>query len=289
MIASSDALAQGTARLVASGIDSAKLDARVLLAHVLGKPAGELIGRFEVPQSAAVEFEALIELRAKREPVAYLIGHKEFWSLDFEVGPGVLVPRPETETLVEQAMREFPDRTAPIAAIDFGTGTGCIPLAFLSEFPNARATGVEASPIAIAYARRNKATLAAGARFDLIESDWTHTPAGRFDVVFANPPYLAQCELADAAAELRAEPEAALVSGSDGLEAYRVLIPLICTLTAPSGRVFLEIGLDQAGPVSAILSAAGLETIRIAPDLSGTPRCMVARPQKSVGNDRPSL
>lgn len=276
-------LAAGATRLAECGIESARLDARVLLAHVLEKTPGELIGSGIVSDDARLRFNNLIARRAAREPIAYVIGRKEFWSLDFEVGAGVLVPRPETETLLEQALLEFPQHTASLKAIDFGTGAGCILLSFLSEYPDARGVGIECSEEAIAFARRNKARLNQGSRCDLVQSDWSAAPDGPFDVLFSNPPYLAQRELADAAPELHAEPERALVGGQDGLEAYRMLASLIAHRIAPNGCAFLEIGAGQAAAVAAILLAVGLETIRVAPDLSGIPRCIVARPQKTVG------
>ena len=277
------ALSAGAERLSQVGIESARLDARVLLAHALGKQTGEIIGNHPLSEDEQKSFDALVARRAAREPVAYITGHKEFWSLDFAVGPGVLVPRPETETLIEQVLLEFPDKVAALSAIDFGTGSACIPIAFLSEFPNAGAIGLERSRDALVFAERNKMTLAAGTRLDLVEGDWSAAPSGPFDVIFSNPPYLAQSELARMAPELHKEPEAALVAGQDGLEAYRLLAPLIAAQLKPSGRVFLEIGLGQAHGVCAILATAGLETVRVAPDLSGTPRCIVARPQKTVG------
>jgi release factor glutamine methyltransferase len=282
MVTLAEALAAGAGRLAESGIDSAKLDARVLLAHVLGKQPGEVIGHGNISGEASAQFEGLIARRAGREPVAYIIGHKEFWSLDFEVEFGVLVPRPETETLVEQALVEFPERTAPLNAIDFGTGSGCILLAFLSEYSHAHGIGIERSKEAIAFARRNAARLVPTSRCDLIECDWVTAPAGPFDVVFSNPPYLAQRELAEAAPELRIEPEVALVAGADGLEAYRVLAPLIASRLAANGRAFLEIGAGQAEDVAAILASSGLETLRVAPDLLGHPRCIVARLKKQL-------
>jgi release factor glutamine methyltransferase len=289
MTALGKVLTDGAARLSAVGIDSARLDARVLLACVLKQQPGELIGRGDISAEDAARFEVLIERRVAREPVAYITGRKEFWSLDFEVGPGVLVPRPETETLIEQALLEFSDRGARLDAIDFGTGSGCILLAFLSESPNARGIGIERSAEAMAYAQRNKANLSAGTRCTLATGDWSLAPAELFDAVFSNPPYLTQKELSNASPELKTEPPAALVGGDDGLETYRVLAPLISARLKPNGRAFLEIGAEQAAAVTGILTSAGLEILRVAPDVSGTPRCIVARPQKTVGMTGPSL
>jgi release factor glutamine methyltransferase len=278
-----DVLAKAAADMAANGIESARLDARVLLAHVLEKRPGELLGRFELTATETAAFNGAIARRLAREPVAYITGHKEFWSLDFAVGPGVLVPRPETETLIEQALLEFPDRATQLKAVDWGTGSGCIALSFLSEFPNAETIGIERAGDAMAFARRNKARYPFGARLALVESDWRDASTGSFDIAFCNPPYLAQGDLANVAAELRAEPPSALLGGPDGLGSYRVLAPLIAGRLTPAGRAFLEIGAGQGRDIIAILVCAGLETLRIAPDLSGTPRCIVARPQKTVG------
>jgi release factor glutamine methyltransferase len=282
-------LADAAHRLSSAGVENARLDARVLLAHVLNTQSGALVGNGEISAADCAKFDALIARRAAREPVAYITGHKEFWSLDFEVGPGVLVPRPETETLIEQAMLEFPDRGAGLKAIDFGTGSACIALSFLSEFPNASAIGVERLRDAIVFAERNRQKYPFGARLALLEEHWARAPAGPLDIVFSNPPYLAQRELADVAPELRTEPQSALASGVDGFEAYRALAPLIAARLKPNGRAFLEIGAGQGEKVAAILTSTGLETVRIAPDLSGAPRCIVARPQKTVGKRGPSL
>jgi release factor glutamine methyltransferase len=282
-------LAEGVARLAASGIDSARTDARVLLGHALNKPPGEWIGEGGISDVQKAHFDALIARRRAREPVAYITGHKEFWSLDFIVGPGVLVPRPETEILVEQALQEFPDRDAALEALDFGTGSGCILLAFLSEFPRARGTGIESSPDALAYAARNTTALPAGTRCAFAADDWQRAPPGQFDAIFCNPPYLTQLEWETAQPELRFEPRAALDGGPDGLGAYRSLAPLIKPRLKPTGRLFLEIGAGQGSAVGAILTAGGLETLRIAPDLFQIPRCIVARPQKTVGMIGPCL
>jgi release factor glutamine methyltransferase len=274
MNAPRDALARGATRLAAAGIDNPRLDARVLLAHAADDPA--LYDRF-------------LARRIAREPVAYITGTKEFWSLVLDVGPGVLVPRPETETLVEEACREFPDRAARLRAIDFGTGSGAILAAFLCEYPNARGLGIDNSPQALGWAERNLRKHRAGERCELTLADWSAAPGTSFDIVFSNPPYLTGDEIAAAVPELGHEPRAALDGGLDGLAAYRALAPLIAPRLKPEGRAFLEIGLRQGEAVMAILAAAGLETLRIVPDLAGIGRCVVAAQQKTVGKVRASL
>ncbi|HXL98728.1 MAG TPA: peptide chain release factor N(5)-glutamine methyltransferase [Rhizomicrobium sp.] len=291
MSALRDALARGTERLAAARIDSAKLDARVLLASAMNVSSDGLLAGAALPAAAFQQFETFIARRARREPVAYIVGKKEFWSLDLAVGTGVLVPRPETETLVEQACREFPDRSVPLRASDFGTGSAAILIAFLSEFPNASGVGIDSSAQALVWAERNIAAHRLTGRCELRRADWSAAPDGPFDVLFSNPPYLTQDEIGAAAAELAFEPRSALDGGRDGVEAYRALAPIIAARLAPNGRAFLEIGAGQGEAVSAILAANGLETMRIAPDLAGVPRCVVAclAVQKTLGKGSPIL
>jgi release factor glutamine methyltransferase len=222
-------------------------------------------------------FEQLIARRIAREPVAYITGHKGFWSLDFDVGPGVLVPRPETETLVESALTEFADRSAPLDVLDLGTGTGCLLLSVLNAFPNARGTGVDASPQALDWTRRNAAKLGFAARCRLIAGNWGDDLSGRFDVILSNPPYIRTGDIALLTPEIRLyEPSGALDGGPDGLGAYRALGPGIARLLKPCGLAFLEMGEGQDKAVVEILGRSGLGTRRIAADLAGIGRCVIA-------------
>ena len=254
-------------RLAATGIDSARLDARLLWQQAqLPLPQGE--GGIEE------RFEALIQRRLDREPVAYIVGRKEFWSLDFVVGPGVLVPRPDTETLIEQALRLYPDRNAPLRIADLGTGSGAILVAALAEFPNATGIGFEAAPDAFAYAGRNAARHA-GPRAEIRAVGW-NTATGPFDLVFSNPPYIPAVDIESLAPEVRDhEPRAALDGGADGLEAHRGLSRLLPRILAPGGYALLEIGIGQAAAMEQMFP--GLELVRITPDMSGIPRCVVLR------------
>jgi release factor glutamine methyltransferase len=282
------ALTHGVKRLAAAGVNSARLDARVLLAHAMGIEVNALLGRIEPSAFQMEEYGVLIDRRAHREPIAYIVGTKEFWSLSLDVGPGVLVPRPETETLVEQALREFPDRAARLRAADFGTGSGAILLAFLSEYRNATGLGIDRAADALSWARRSAAKLGVGDRCTFLQANWSMS-SGQFDLIFSNPPYLTSAEFAAAPAELCFEPREALDAGPDGLAAYRALAPLLAARLRPEGSAFLEIGLGQGDAVTAILAAAGLETLRITPDLAGIPRCVVAGLEKTLGKQDPSL
>ena len=247
-------------RLAVAGIENPRLDARLLLAHA---------------DCDRVCFESLISRRAAREPLAYITGQKEFWSLDFEVGPGVLIPRPETETVIEQALAFFPDRSALLRALDLGTGTACLLITFLKEFPNARGLGIDRSEEARAYAVRNVARHGLDKRCEIRGGGWAEAVAGPYDVILSNPPYIKTADLAGLEPEVAYEPVSALDGGPDGLSAYRALAPALARLLSPSGRAFVEIGEGQAGEVSAVLAQAGLDIIKVAPDLAGIPRVLI--------------
>ncbi len=264
-----DAVLVAAKILAAAGIDSARRDARLLFQHTLGDRAA---------------FEAAIARRVGRESVAAITGHKEFWSLDFEVGPGVLIPRPDTETLIEQALLLVTDRNAPLRIADLGTGSGAILVAALTEFPNATGTGFEASPEAHGYAARNAARHVDG-RADIRLADWD-AATGPFDLVFSNPPYIPAAEIDTLQPEVRDhEPRAALDGGPDGLDAYRSLARLLPRILAPGGHALLEIGQGQAASMELLFS--GLELGRIATDLAGIPRCVVLKSGNSLGNQKP--
>lgn len=231
-------------RLRAAGVDNPRLDARLLTT------------------------EEQIARRVAREPVAYILGRKGFWTLDIQVGPGALIPRPESETLIEQLLKYFPDRSAALDILDLGTGTGCLLAAALSEFPNARGMGIDSSEAALAWARRNvEAKLLRGEFADA---------AGLHDAILCNPPYIRSADIAGLAPEVRLyEPVGALDGGADGLGAYRVLAPVIDRLLKPEGLAFLEIGAGQGEAVTAIMTGKGLKVFEIASDLAGIARCVI--------------
>lgn len=272
-------LGAAAARLAGAGVESARLDARLLLAHVLGVVPGSLLAgsSMAVAPEAVSRFDRLVVRREAREPLAYLTGRKGFWSHEFAVGPGVLVPRPETETLIEEAFRLFPDRQTPLRLLDLGTGSGCLLLTLLHAFPNATGTGVEQSEAAFAFARTNRAALGLDDRATLLAAAWQEPALGRFDLVVSNPPYIPVAALDGLAPELRYEPRQALDGGADGLDAYRDLSIRLGAWLVPGGHVLLEIGIGQGEAVSAILAAQGLEMRGIRADLAGIPRCVVAR------------
>jgi release factor glutamine methyltransferase len=203
--------------------------------------------------------------------------------MEFAVGPAVLVPRPETETLIEAALDAFPGRAAVRQVLDLGTGSGCLLCAALREFPNATGLGIDASPAALEIARANAAAHALTARATFTEGDWLAGVGGKFDLVLANPPYIARGEVALLAPELMHEPLAALVAGEDGLGAYRMIVPLLAPVLAADGVAILELGAGQAGPVAALALAAGLEAAALRHDLAGIPRAIVLRAAACLG------
>ncbi|WP_462381995.1 peptide chain release factor N(5)-glutamine methyltransferase [Pseudomonas sp. Marseille-QA0892] len=256
---------------------TARLDAELLLAHVLGKPRTYL--RTWPDRSPDVEqvsqFHCLLKRRRAGEPVAYLLGHQGFWSLDLEVAPDTLIPRPETELLVEAALSL--DVHEHASALDLGTGTGAIALALASERPTWSLVGVDRMPGAVALAERNRQRLALpNARF--LESHWFAALKGeRFDVIVSNPPYIAVDDQHLTQGDVRFEPLSALVAGVDGLDDLRLIIERSPDYLVPGGWLLLEHGYDQAEAVTTLLAARGFKDISNRRDLAGHIRISLGR------------
>ena len=273
-----DWLSAAVRGLEAAGIDSARLDARLLASFVLGwDPARVLAHPEHAPGGGEWErLQSLLARRANRQPRAVIIGKREFWGLDFAVTADTLVPRPESETLIEAALAATEDRDADLNILDLGTGSGCLLLALLSELPNARGLGVDLSAAALKVAAGNAAILGLEGRAEFRQSDWDRGLDGterRFDLILANPPYIADDEFAALEPEVsRFEPRLALSGGPDGLTSYRSLAPQIGPLLAPGGGAFVETGAAQAGAVSALFDDHGLAVVCVHQDLSGRPR-----------------
>ena len=247
-----------------------RFDAEVLLAHVLGCERLKLL----LDTSAAVEaadFDGLVDRRAAGEPVAYITGHREFWSLDLLVMPGVLIPRPDSETLIEAALAHFGGR-APATILDLGTGSGALLLSALSEWPTATGTGVDISAAALAVAQANAERLGLQSRARFVEGGWDYAP-DRFDLILCNPPYIATDGVLPRDV-LDWEPHTALFAGRDGLDAYRQLAPSLGERLAPGGVACVEIGSTQAESAGALFTAAGLR-VALRRDLAGLSRCLI--------------
>ena len=266
-------LDEATRALAAAGIDNPRGEARLLFAHALGISRDKSLTATATPEEAA-RFASFVARRVAREPYSYITRSKEFWSLDFEVGPGVLVPRPDTETLIEEALRLVPDRSIPMRIADLGTGSGAILIAALTEFPNATGIGFEASPEAFGWASDNARRIVPG-RAEIRLSEWDKAQ-GPFDLVFSNPPYIVSKDIESLEPEVsHFEPRAALDGGPDGLSAYRSLAELLPAILKHGGHALLEIGFGQAQAMENLFH--NLEFIRIAPDFSGVPRCVILR------------
>jgi len=272
-----DLLHDAAERLSKAGVDSARVDSRILLAGAMGISREQLIAAIRQPTPAEVAlFQALVDRRLAREPLAYITGRKEFWSLDFEVGPGVLVPRPETETLIEAALTLFPDRAAALSVADLGTGSGAILIAMLKMFPQARGTGFEKSPEALRYAQANLRAHGLSGRGEIVAADWNDAPAKQFDLILSNPPYIPSADIAALEPEVRLyEPHAALDGGPSGLEAFQALAAVLPKLLRPGGVALLELGHDQADLVKPLFP--DLAVLHFVPDLAGIPRVLVLK------------
>jgi release factor glutamine methyltransferase len=260
--------------------DEAELDARLFAEHVLGWTTEQFLTRAlsTAPAEFARRYEALIERRARREPAAYILGRQEFWGLDFEVGPGVLIPRPETELIVESALA-LTSVDQPYAAADICTGSGCLAAAVALERPRARVTATDVSPDAVAIAARNAADLGVADRVDVHRADLFGDLSGPFDLILANPPYVPDGDRAAMQPEVRDyEPPLALFAGPDGLHVIRRLIVDASPRLRRGGWLIFEFGFGQAGAVSELISRAGaLTMIDLRRDLQGIPRTAVAQ------------
>ncbi len=276
------ALLAAVARLTTAGIDGAGRDARVLLAHALGVGADRLTLHLQDSMTVAQSqtYDAALTARTAHQPVAQIIGRRLFWGLEFRVTADTLDPRPETESLVAEAL------TQPfLKVLDLGTGTGCILLSCLASMPLARGVGVDASAPALAVAAGNAASLGLADRARLLQSDWFSAVDGSFDLIISNPPYIAADEMAALAPDVRDwEPHLALTPGGDGLDAYRSIARGAGARLLPGGRILLEIGPTQGAAVADLLAAAGLESVRILPDMDGRDRVVAATKPMASGH-----
>jgi release factor glutamine methyltransferase len=269
-----------TRRFADAGIASARLEAQLLLAHALGCNRMQLYTGFDKPlgEVELAGFRSLIKRRLAGEPVAYLLGEQEFWALPFHVDASVLVPRADTETVIEVALRMRADRTLPCRVLDLCTGSGAIAISLAKELPAARVIATDVSAAALAIARRNAERNAVADRVELHEGDLFAPVTGeRFDLIVANPPYIASAVIDTLAPEVRREPRLALDGGSDGLAFYDRICAAILDHLEPGGALVVEHGFDQADAVRGRLAAAGLVDIGLEHDLGKNPRVTFGR------------
>jgi release factor glutamine methyltransferase len=277
-------LERGASELGEAGVAEARFEAELLLRHALGCSREALFARFHEPPAAEAvgHYFQLLERRRGRVPIQHILGTQEFYGLSFRVTPSVLIPRPETEGVVEEALAELsrrPSRAPRIA--DIGCGSGCIAIAIARERPEARFLAVDASPAALAVARENAAALGVAERITFLHGDLLEPLVERgdkLDLLVSNPPYVVDAEIRDLAPEVKEhEPRMALAGGADGLAAITRLLEGVGAVLEPEGAVVMEIGKDQDQKVAERVLAAGLDLLRIASDLAGIPRVVVAR------------
>lgn len=248
------------------------VDARALLRAALGVGDAHLVAHPGQPltERQREHYLAWVERRRAGEPIAYVTGEREFYSLEFKVTPAVLIPRPETELLVDTALERIP-REAPIRVLELATGSGCVAVAIALHRPRARVTATDISRDALVIARENAARYGAGIEF--VESDWLAAVSGRqFDLIVANPPYVAERDPCLAEGDLRFEPQAALVAGADGLACIRLIVAQARAHLDPGGSLLLEHGHDQATRCRALLEQAGYRDVNSHRDLAGIER-----------------
>ena len=273
----SRALDNATRRLRETS-DTPRLDAELLMAQALGIDRDRLLLKPPARTTVPASFEAMVERRQQGEPVDYITGRRAFWDIELQVGPGALVPRPDSEVLIASAIEHFAGTVGPKRILDLGTGPGTLLLAALDIWKHATGIGVDRSRQALSYAAANARRLGLEDRAELRIGDWAEGIDERFDLVLCNPPYVRTAdELGPGVGEH--EPAEALLAGVDGLDSYRALAPELPRLIAPDGLAAVEIGFDQATAARRILTRKGLR-IRLAHDLGGRPRALLLSPAK---------
>ena len=272
-----EAVANSTHRLRAAGIDSAARDARALVAYALGVGPDRivLLGPDPIDTRAQDQLSDYVERRLQHEPVSKIAGLRQFWGRDFHISKAVLDPRPETETVIVEALK-YPAKTV----LDLGTGSGVLAVTLMMEWPKAEALATDISPAALAVARENADRFDIGDRLSFAQSNWFEGVQGSFDLIVANPPYIAMDEMAGLDRDVRDyDPHIALSPGGDGLDPYRVIAACVRRHLSPDGRLIVEIGYLQAVEVMQLFQNAGLSALRCHADLAGRDRVISARIQ----------
>lgn len=274
-----DLLAEGQARLADAGNDQPRREARLLLAAALRMDAARLLTMDTEPvaEDAIADYRAKLDRRAGHEPVARILGRREFWSLEFHISPEVLDPRPDTETLVAAVLEELGRRrNGPLGILDLGTGSGCILLALLHELPAASGVGADISAAALAVAADNAVRLGLARRARFVRSDWFAGVDGMFDLIVSNPPYIPSREIGDLMPEVSLfDPPLALDGGGDGLDCYRGMAGSGGRFLRPGGLFAVEVGAGQATDVKAIFTSAGFTERRVCHDLANIERVLI--------------
>ncbi len=268
-----DLLKQLRLRFAAAGLDTPDLDARILVRHVLSLSDADLItGQAQATPAQLSALETAAARRLAGEPVSRILGFREFWGLRFKITPDTLDPRPDTERLVEMAVESMKDNP-PRKILDLGTGTGCILLSLLSEFPEATGIGIDINQGAVDVSRENMESIGLSGRASFRQGNWTDSlteSEGPFDLIVSNPPYIPESAIESLAAEVRNhDPILALAGGKDGLDPYRILVTEIKKFLSPQGRAFFEIGQNQHADLARLVEESGLRLVRIGADYAG--------------------
>ncbi|MEI7668810.1 MAG: peptide chain release factor N(5)-glutamine methyltransferase [Pseudomonadota bacterium] len=282
-------LSFGVKKLREANIDSANLDASILLAHIMGTSRELLLMNNNqlVHQDVIVEFENMLLRRAKKEPIAYIIQKKEFWGLDFKVTCDTLIPRPDSETIVETVidkaqsialMRNEDISSVSLKIADIGTGTACLIISLIKELPSSVAVGVDISELALEVARINAKNHYIETKIKFIKSNWLESLEGKFDIIISNPPYIAPSELDNLMEDVKNyEPHLALISSNDGMDSYRCIVNDLRSKLEIGGYAVFEVGKGQADKLAKMLEEKGFVIDEIRNDLAGIARCVVAK------------
>ena len=279
-ISATDALRTAVMALQQAKIETASLDARLLLQHVLGLNREQWLaaGKVALNTEQYAAYRELIDKRANRQPLAQLTGKREFWDLTFKVSAATLDPRPDSETLIEAVLAKCEDKNRALRVLDMGTGTGCLLLTLLKHLPSASGVGVDISRQALDVACENAVNLGLAARAKFMQSCWNEQVEGVFDIVISNPPYIPTKTIATLAPEVRCfEPMLALDGGEDGLDCYRTICAQLPLLLVPGGIAAFEIGMGQQRDVENIATDCGLQVVEVRKDMAGIPRCVMVQ------------
>ena len=270
--------------LAAAGIEEPRLEARMLMSFAAGLEQSRIIGypEDEIAADTAAKLNNLAERRKTGEPIAYITGQKEFWSLNFKVSEETLIPRPDSETLIEAVLAKLPDKSASPRILDLGTGSGCLLMALLSELPNATGLGVDINPETCEIARENAEQFGLTSRAKIKTNDWMTGLDGEFDIIISNPPYIVESEIAALEPDVKKfEPHLALSGGADGLSAYRLIAAQCRAHLPPNGLLAVECGMGQVTDIKGIFEKNNLMVKNVHKDIANVERCILATVQKT--------
>ena len=279
MVTVEEVFLSGIQKLNAAQVENPNLDAKIIFKHILSvdNEQFELCKKNEISSKITKSYFELIDRRIKREPIAYITNKQSFWNDEFKVTKDTLIPRPETELILESVISYFPDKKIDLNIADLGTGSGCIIISLLQEYINASGIGIDISKEAIKIANENKKLLKNHERLKLLDEDYAEYNLNGFDIIVSNPPYISQDSLDIQKDVYDYEPHLALFSKNNGMDAYNKIISNLASRIDKNFFLFLEIGLGQASEVTKLLKNKGFTEILTKADLANTPRCVIAK------------